>query len=75
MNGEAALWGVTDYLLAAAVDALNAANWQRAGDKKAHRPKPLPRPVPPRRLTPDQEARLRDFRRRHAMTREGEVAE
>lgn len=26
------------------IDALNAGNWQRGGDKKVTRPKPLPRP-------------------------------
>lgn len=36
-------WSVTDYLLAGAVDALRAANWQRAGGKQ-RRPRPVPRP-------------------------------
>ena len=39
---EESLWGVTEHLLAAAVDALNAANWQRGG--KGQRPKPIRRP-------------------------------
>ncbi|WP_425591812.1 DUF5361 domain-containing protein [Actinomyces procaprae] len=41
------MWGLTEHLLAAAVDALNIANWQRANaGKKAPspRPKPIPRP-------------------------------
>lgn len=42
--GEAAQWGATEHLLAATLDALNAANWQRAGKKTAPRPKPIPRP-------------------------------
>lgn len=40
--GEAATWTLTDHLLAAAVDTLRAANWQRGG--KGARPKPLARP-------------------------------
>lgn len=43
VNGPAAAWTVGDYLLAQAVDALHAANWQRAGGK-GQRPKPVPRP-------------------------------
>jgi hypothetical protein len=44
MHGEDALWGLTDHLVAAAVDELAVANWQRQGKKGAPRPKPLPRP-------------------------------
>lgn len=44
VNGPAAAWTVGDYLLAQAVDALHAANWQRAGGK-GQRPKPVPRPT------------------------------
>lgn len=36
-------WATGDYLLAAAVDALHGANWQRSGGKGS-RPKPIPRP-------------------------------
>lgn len=36
-------WGITEYLLAAAVDALHNANWQRGGGKGA-RPQPVERP-------------------------------
>lgn len=43
MHGEAVAWDTTDHLLAAAVDALNAGNWQRGGGK-GRRPKPIPRP-------------------------------
>lgn len=43
--GEAAEWGATEYLLAAAIDALNVANWQRGGGKTVHKPDPVPRPV------------------------------
>lgn len=42
VNGDAAVWGTTEYLLAHAVDELAAANWQRGG--KGPRPKPIPRP-------------------------------
>lgn len=42
--GEHAEWGAAEYLLAAAVDALNAANWQRSGKASSPRPKPVPRP-------------------------------
>ena len=41
--GEATDWGVTEHLLAAAVDALNGANWQRSG-AKGKQPKPVKRP-------------------------------
>jgi hypothetical protein len=44
MFGEKALWGSQEHLLALIADILNAANWQRGGDKNAKRPKPLPRP-------------------------------
>lgn len=44
VHGEAAEWGAAEYLLAAAVDALNAANWQRSGDKHAKKPTPIPLP-------------------------------
>jgi hypothetical protein len=37
-------WTRAEYLLAAAVDVLAVANWQRQGKKGAPRPKPLPRP-------------------------------
>jgi hypothetical protein len=42
--GEAAGWGVAEHLLASAVDALNGANWQRAGRRGSARPKPVQRP-------------------------------
>lgn len=42
--GEAAYWTADTYLLAVIGDALHAANWQRAGDRHAQRPKPIPRP-------------------------------
>lgn len=44
IHGEAATWGITDHLLAAAVDALLGANWQRTG-KKGGKPKPVKRPI------------------------------
>lgn len=42
-QGEAALWSVSDHLLAGILDALHGANWQRSGSK-GQRPKPVPRP-------------------------------
>lgn len=44
MHGDDARWGLAEQLLATAVDVLQMANWQRGGDKKARRPKPIPRP-------------------------------
>ena len=43
LEGDGAHWGLSEQLLAAAVDALAAGNWQRQGGKGA-RPKPIPRP-------------------------------
>ena len=43
-RGLEAAWGLSEHLLASIVDALNAANWQRGGDPKAKRPKPVERP-------------------------------
>lgn len=42
VGGARATWSTTEYMLANVVDALNAANWQRAG--KGPRPKPVKRP-------------------------------
>jgi hypothetical protein len=42
--GDQAEWGAVEHLLAAAVDALHAANWQRSGRKGAKRPTPIRRP-------------------------------
>lgn len=43
LHGDYARWGTTEYLLAAVLDSLNAANWQRSG-KSSRKPKPVPRP-------------------------------
>lgn len=43
VHGDKAAWSTSEHLLAAAVDALNAANWQRSG-RKGGKPKPVPRP-------------------------------
>lgn len=43
-HGEHAEWGMGEYLLASILDTLNAANWQRAGDKRKPKPDPVPRP-------------------------------
>lgn len=40
---ESAGWSLTDQLLAATLDTLRGANWQRSGGKGA-KPKPIPRP-------------------------------
>lgn len=44
LDGEAILWSQTDYLLAAVIDVLQEANWQRAGKPNAPRPKRVKRP-------------------------------
>ncbi len=44
VNGPKASWSTTHYLLAAVVDLLAGANWQRQGKPNAQKPKPLPRP-------------------------------
>lgn len=44
VHGPVADWNASDHLLAVVADLLAAANWQRGGDKKKPRPKPLPRP-------------------------------
>lgn len=50
LHGEAAEWSVGDYLLAAAVDHLAAANWMTAtlnrdeDDEPPEYPEPVPRP-------------------------------
>lgn len=44
MHGDDALWTLESQLLAHIGDVLAAANWQRAGDKRAQKPKPIPRP-------------------------------
>lgn len=45
-NGADALWGLPEQLLAAAVDSLNVANWQRSasGSKPGQAP-PKPDPI------------------------------
>lgn len=50
-----ASWGVSEHLLAVAIDVLQGANWQRGGGKGS-RPKPLPRP----KSKPEQERRERE---------------
>lgn len=37
-------WGGVEYMLANVVDLLAAANWQRGGDKRIKKPKPIKRP-------------------------------
>lgn len=43
LDPQGAGWGITEHLLAASVDVLQGANWQRGGGKGT-KPKPLPRP-------------------------------
>lgn len=46
-NGGDALWGLSEQLLAAVVDSLNLANWQRSAQGAKSPPKkpdPIPRP-------------------------------
>lgn len=65
-----AAWGDTEHLLAAILNTLRDANWQRAGDKNRPRPEPvLPPSAQPRStrsaLTPEEmHARLVDLQRR-----------
>lgn len=55
-------WNQTDYLIARAVDALNAANWQRAGGN-GNPPKPIQRPADRR------DAANKDIKNRARMAR------
>lgn len=48
-NGGDELWGLSEQLLAAIVDALNVGNWQRSAQgvekgKQPKKPSPIPRP-------------------------------
>lgn len=43
-HGERATWGHAEELLASVLETLWDANWQRAGNRTAPRPKPLQRP-------------------------------
>ncbi len=74
--GEAAHWGLSEQLLASAVDALNGANWQRSGGKGT-RPKPVQRPgVGARRETFSGESvPLDEMKRRFEARRAGWMAE
>lgn len=65
--GEVALWGPAEAMLAATVDLLQAANWQRGGNKNAPRPKPWPRPGvvdPNRKRFGDRKMSVADFEKR-----------
>ena len=44
MHPDTAGWDLSNQLLAFIGDALNVANWQRAGDHRTPAPKPIPRP-------------------------------
>lgn len=44
VNPDDHAWGLTEQLLAAIFDVTQMGNWQRQGDNRAPRPKPLARP-------------------------------
>jgi len=44
VSPDEAEWTLVPHLLAGIADRLEVANWQRAGDKNAPKPKPIPRP-------------------------------
>ncbi|WP_068922203.1 hypothetical protein [Planobispora rosea] len=54
--GPDAAWGLSEQLLAIAVDQLRAGNWQRGGGKGA-KPKPIPRPGTSRSSEPVRHGR------------------
>lgn len=66
---EARDWSPTDYILANVYDALASANWQRAGDQHAERPRPLPRPGDEDRKR-DQITAIREAHRARQAARE-----
>lgn len=43
-HGPDVYWGLPEHLLAVIADALHGANWQRARNPRAPKPKPMPRP-------------------------------
>lgn len=51
-DGDEAVWDLHAQLLAGALDALNAANWQRAGDQNAARPQPVRRATAVKQVAP-----------------------
>lgn len=49
-NPDSWQWGLPEQILAGIFDGIQGGNWQRAGNKNAPRPKPMPRPgVGPKR--------------------------
>lgn len=48
---QAAIWGLQEHLLAAVLDAVRVANWQRGRAKRSEYPQPIPRPG----VEPDQQ--------------------
>lgn len=44
VHGDDMQWGLNEQLLAVIADYLALSLWQQAGDKKAKKPTPLPRP-------------------------------
>jgi len=71
--GVDSAWTTTDHLLAQVVDALNGANWQRAGGKDRDKPTPVPRPAEIHEAAARQErvlARAKAFRDRQKVRSE-----
>jgi len=69
-------WTLQEYLMAHMVDALRAANWQRAGNDKAPPPEPVRRPSDIREAGATNERRreqalLQARRRAHQLNPEG----
>jgi hypothetical protein len=68
---EGWMWDLPAFLMAGQFDALQGANWQRAGDPKAKRPDPLPRPgvVPAEVRKPSTPTTIEKLRKRLGMDR------
>src|SRR5690349_4972535 len=69
-----AVWALNEHLLAGIYDLLAAGNWQRGGNKRSPRPKPLPRPgvkTPVKKFGTASRS-IEDMRERLAKRRGGE---
>lgn len=71
LHGDAAGWDTTAYLLAAAVDALNDANWQRGGGRRGERPQRIPRPGDNEQIGGKRPVPVDEMRRLLALRRRG----
>jgi hypothetical protein len=69
-------WSTTDHLLAAVVDTLRVANWQRAGDRRVSPPTPLQRPgeARPHAIGADTRATVDEMRELQQRWAAGELA-